>query len=613
MISTPAIRSAGIPIEKAGGLPPLRAAAATPSAAPDRIIGSLSADLSRMLRPQAAYRWLLPSLGAITPQYIESTLRGALAGNHVQAWELFDLMLDTWPELVSCANELTEGVQGRKIVFEPFCEEDEEPTDDAARKCKVVSAALRRMRPDPAADENDLDGTVKDIMSGWFMGQVVLETNWDAGYGSEELNILNSATLGPITAPRSTFWVHPVCYAWNMEGRLGLRQELGAMRATTRDAKQKATVGNLWNSTTFQPRPTDILEFPPEKFLVAIHKSKSGTALGGSMLRPLAWWWCASNFSADWLLNLSQLFGIPFRWVNYDPSLPDPLKNELDAMMQNMGSSGWARFPQGTELKFLEAGKGGENSPQDALLDRCDRYARLLILGQTLSGGQSASKGGGKAFGAVESAVKTQRIDAACKYVAGVLNTQLVPSVVRLNFNNAEELPTVKFMDEREGGLEDSQRDQTLATAGLKIGVNYLRKKYDIPEPEEDEETIGGQAEPAPTIPGAELKLGEVKPAAEDAEAVEEIGALQAKAVETEAAQKTEIADTLHDMLLPLLKRLEAIANVDDGAIQQHMIEKLLKDFPQIADAIKADDSLAKKLNPQLSQALIAGLTQKTP
>ena len=62
-------------------------------------------------------------------------------------------------------------------------------------------------------------------------------------------------------------------------------------------------------------------------------------------------------------------------------------------------------------MEMKEAGKnGGDHSPQGELLDRADRYARLLLLGQTMSGSQDASKGGGKAFGSVESDVKTQRI-----------------------------------------------------------------------------------------------------------------------------------------------------------------------------------------------------------
>src|SRR5882724_9970087 len=51
--------------------------------------------LQRILRPQARYNWLMPSIGSITPMYIETVLNGALAGNHVQQYELFDLMLRT--------------------------------------------------------------------------------------------------------------------------------------------------------------------------------------------------------------------------------------------------------------------------------------------------------------------------------------------------------------------------------------------------------------------------------------------------------------------------------------------------------------------------------------
>ncbi|MEP6672460.1 MAG: BPSL0067 family protein, partial [Chthoniobacter sp.] len=46
-------------------------------------------------------------------------------------------------------------------------------------------------------------------------------------------------------------------------------------------------------------------------FLIAQCKTKSGSVLGGALLRPLVWWWCAANFSADWLLKFAELFGIP--------------------------------------------------------------------------------------------------------------------------------------------------------------------------------------------------------------------------------------------------------------------------------------------------------------
>lgn len=455
---------------------PAPAASPAPVAAPVPVITS---ELGRILRPQAAYRWLLPSLAAITPQYVEMVLRGALAGNHVQQWELFDLMLDTWPELSACAQELTDAVTGMQPVFTPFVEEGEKPTDAAMEKSRLISTALRSMRPKACADENDFDGTIRDLVDGWFRGVTALEIDW---------RVAPMGRLGQVVSPRATFWVHPVCFAWSAQGELGLRN----------DAQGRIPGAG---STSAQPLPTSVMPFPDHKFLVGIHKAKSGTALGGSLLRPLAWWWCAANFASDWVLNLAQVFGLPFRWANYDPNAPQDTINAICSMLQNMGSAGWAAFPAGTTLELKETPGGSDHSPQGELLDRADRYARLLILGQTMSGSHGTmGKGGGQAFGAVEEGVKEKRAASCAKYVAGVINNQLIPSILELNYGESSEAPTVAFMNEKEGSLQEAQRDKELAAAGLRIGVNFLRQKYGIPEPDEDEEVIGGAKDPEPAV-----------------------------------------------------------------------------------------------------------------
>jgi hypothetical protein len=62
-----------------------------------------------------------------------------------------------------------------------------------------------------------------------------------------------------------------------------------------------------------------------------------------------------------------------------------------------------------------------------------------------------------------------------------------------LNYGDTEEAPEIRFLEEEEAGLIEAQRDEVLSRAGLEIGVDFLRKKYGIPEPAEGEETIGGQ------------------------------------------------------------------------------------------------------------------------
>ena len=316
----------------------------------------LSRDLGRILRPQAAYRWLLPQLAAMTPQYLEMVLRGALAGNHVQAWELFDLMEDTSPRLLKNLNELKRAVLGLDWEIVPWQEEDQPPTSSARDKARLVSAALRSLRPEPQADENDLRGTIYDLLDAWGKGQSVLEVDWE---------IRDAGGSGQIVAPRATYWVHPTCYAWSLEGRLGLRLELSRNLEPGRGSSAPGSLmPGVWQNTTMQPLPSAVGQFPPHKFLISICKAKSGTALGGALLRPLAWWWGAANFSGDWLMKLAQIFGLPLRWANYDAGTPQATIDGICSMLQNMGSSGWAAFPEGTTLDLKEASRTAETSPQ---------------------------------------------------------------------------------------------------------------------------------------------------------------------------------------------------------------------------------------------------------
>ncbi|MEP6668325.1 MAG: DUF935 family protein, partial [Chthoniobacter sp.] len=134
--------------------------------------------LATIIRPQARERWLLPQVAAITPTYIEMTLRGALAGAHIPQWELFNLMEDTWPRLRKNVLELKMAVRSRRPVFEAYRDEDAEESPTATERMKLVSAALRHMQPDPAADEGAFDDLVTDILDAWFKGVSVLEIDW---------------------------------------------------------------------------------------------------------------------------------------------------------------------------------------------------------------------------------------------------------------------------------------------------------------------------------------------------------------------------------------------------------------------------------------------------
>lgn len=478
-------------------------------------VRNLSPSLASILRPQAAYRWLLPYLASITPQYIESILRGALAGNHVQAWELFDLMIDSDPEIAACVSEYLEGLISKKVMFEPYHEEDEEPSPEAQEKCKLVNAAIRNMRPHPDADENDLNGVVRDIIFSRFHGQSLLEIDWFDTYGTGQLNIKNIKGIGNVLCPRSTFWVHPVCYAWDMNGRLGLRTVLGDLARETQwaETSKLGKVGSMveppaWNWITSQPRPSNLTEFPPNKFIISIFKSKSGTGLSACVLRSIAWWWCASNFCGDWLLNYAQLFGIPFRKATYQPSTPEPVKTEIRQMLQACGSAGYILLPDTADVEFMEGGNAGANSPQAFLFNFADSQKRKVILHQTMTGGahDSMGKGGGKAFGEVEDDTKSQCINAGAEHVASIINLQLIPYILTLNYGEGGDMeaPVCSLVDDDTGNKADADILQSVSQL-IDVPASHVHRLFRIPKPQEGEEIAGQDVGAA----GKQMKIQE--------------------------------------------------------------------------------------------------------
>jgi phage gp29-like protein len=456
---------------------------------------SPSSPLSRIVRPEAALRWRSTTTSWWTPQMVETTLRGAFAGDLQSQWELFDLMEDTWPRLAKDLAEVKRAVCSRKWKVEPWEEEEEAPSDEAKARASLVSNAVWTCRPNVAADERDFPGVIFDLLDAWGKGLSVAEILWEQR---------DAGKLGQIIAPRGFAWVGPNNYGVDKDGVLKLR------------------AGNS-QSSIFNSQST-FTDFPEHKFLLGICKARTAHFTGAALLRPLAWWWAASNFSADWLLNLAQIFGLPIRWASYDPNASDAQVAKICDMLENMGSAGWAAFPAGTQLELKEPSKSGENYPQSAILDRADAQCDLLILGQTGTseiGGAGKSAGGSFAATKVHASVRDEIIEAATEWVENVLNGQLIPAILTLNFGDTSEAPEFcgePDVEEDRKALAD--RDAVLMDRGVGMPKKWFYARHDIPLPQPDEEVITKPApQPAPGLPlpaGEGRGEGEQPPAQND-------------------------------------------------------------------------------------------------
>jgi len=360
-------------------------------------------------------------------------------------------------------NQLKRSVQALHWKVEPWAEEDESPTPEAIERAALVSRLAWTMRPRIEQQEVGFEGLIYDLLDGWAKGVSVVELGWE---------LRQDRKFGQVFAPRAAWWIGPHNYGWSTEGWLGLR-------APDQNSRRGL-----------------VQEFPPDKCLISIGRAKTGHPLTGALLRPLAWWWCASNFSADSMLNLMQVFGLPLRWAQYDANAPQAVIDAVCAMLENMGSAAWAAFPAGTQLELKEPTKGSESYPQVSILDRADRQVDLLILGS--SGTMDVAEKGTQALGTVHQEVQADVVMSAADFVASVLNLQLVPSILRLNYGDDEEAPEFCPEPKRiEDQKANAERDAILLSQGVAMPKSWFYERHQVPIPAEGEEVLEGRVPPA--------------------------------------------------------------------------------------------------------------------
>lgn len=513
-----------------------------------------------------------PLAATYTPSYIEQLLRGAIAGNHVQQWELFDLMEDTWPRLVKNLNQLKRSVIQLEWDLETWAEEDAPPSDSAEERRKLVSTAVWGMQPAADTDGSAFEDIIYDVLDAWAKGLSVIELGWE---------VRDAGALGQIVAPKEGWWVHPQNYAWGTTNRLGL----------------------------VIPGSQNLDPFPEDKFLIARCKAKTGQLSGNALLRALAFWWSAANFNQSWLLNFAQIFGLPIRWASYDPNQPG-LLDKVSDMLENMGSAAWGAFPTGTTLDLKEPMKTGTDNPQITILDRADKNCDLLILGQSgtteISG--PGKTGGSNAANEVLAGVEWKFVKAAADFAAGVLNRQLIPAILRLNYNqDATDAPWFSpHLEEQDDEKANAERDEILMRSGVAMPKKWFYGRHNIPLPQAGEEVI---AAPSPLNPNLNLNpSAEGEPAAATLQASRRGAVTQAKLLDNTLEKLTGVEARWLGEVKPFFHELMAAAQsrrITDAEFIA-VLERSQKRMPELFARIKHQE-LEAALYAALSAATVNG------
>lgn len=541
-----------------------------------------SGDFDPIVAPKAQDRLLELIEREQLPGDVRDTLAGALTGDLQRQQLLFQAMIDTWPRLQKNLSEVFREVKKAPWSFDPYCERGEEPKDSAIEKAALAEKSLQDMTPRPAYGERGNKGLIEDLAFGYFSGHQVVELRWSQKYDS--------------ICPRAAKVCPPRFYGYPIETE-------GEDR--------------LMFSPDGQYYGTNYVDFPEHRFLLAINSGHPGHQSIAAPLRALTGYWLAATFGLKWLLQFSQLYGVPFRWANYsDPND----KAKVCSMLETIGSSGWGAFPENTKLNFVDASKSASSLPQKELIEMADRQCDTFILGQTLTTDVGSS--GSRALGEVHEGVRSGVIEGVAEFVADILNEQMLPSLIQLNYGDASEIPTIRADFERSRNEKEmAERDRVLfKDMGLPVEKSWLHERHRVPAPDPESDDL---FQPSPDGAQGELET-EASLASHETEGRLETLPVQVKASEEDFSTTIDklSANVLEDLtgvtqewvkpVKPFFDRLAALAmskNVTDEDFTKALIEAQSQ-LPELFDSLNVE-VLQDSLDAAIGTAMLAGSVER--
>jgi phage gp29-like protein len=398
------------------------------------------------------------------PNDVEGILYSAIVGDLYWQDQLWSLMVDTWPRLQTNLGKLKQSVSSMEFAVTPYADADDEPTPSALEKADFVKTALFGMHGDVAFQQHDFKETLEDIVDSIVAGFTVMEVYWEQRDGG--------------IMPECTRWLPARYYRYPYV---------------------LDDVDRLMLNPSGMLGGTQLVDFPPYKFLVCIKQSHANHPVFTAPMRTLSAWWIASRFGLEWFMTYAQLFGIPNRIAYYQPG-DDVVYQKLVQMMRQSAAATWGVYPKGTEIHIdAAAGSASGHLPQERLIDEADKVCDIMLLGQTLTT-EVRESGGNRALGTVHRKVMDEVMEAAAKYAAKIITTQIIPGIVIYNFGEATEFPTLAPVVNSPIDLFNLAQAYNILFNQMKIPVlnKELYARIEFTPPEDDDDVYQPPAAPQP-------------------------------------------------------------------------------------------------------------------
>ena len=392
---------------------------------------------------------------------------------------LYATMLHDWDVLQKDTDSIEKAVRSLDWSLSPYVKKGEKVSAQAQQVAQVVEDALWRRTPQKLGTyAHSFIQLLGAIVHAEFRGQNVHRIVWQ-----------NDGTL---IYPAAFVQLPPQFLRWEVEpGKPDL-------------------LLHVPDGETATPVP-----FKPYQFIVALNNTGPDHPLYNATYYGLVAWFSAAKNGLGWFMQYAEQHHLPKPVFHYDNDEDrEQLIRDLQQdrvinafLLYGDRQVEWASAPTGTTM------------PQKELLELAEAHCHKAMLGQTLTSDTSKS-GGSLAQAKVHAGVQADEVMKHAEFVADVINRQLIPAIVHLNFGKVEgmPLPELRFkLPQAAANIERAQFwSQVMAIPGMSVVKSEVYDSLGIAMPSDDDEVLETPSQQDAGLAGMLQGFGQEPPAGSD-------------------------------------------------------------------------------------------------
>lgn len=362
--------------------------------------------------------------------------RASWGGIVAETDRLYSTMLHDWDALQKDCNDIEKAVKCLDWSVTPYVEKGAEVTPEAERAAKVVEAALWKQDAVPPGEYGHnfvqlLGVLCHAIWRGQNVHQIVWRNNGELVYPARFEQLL------------------PQFLRWEMK------------------PGEKDRLLLVPDGEACDPKP-----FPMYQFIVALNNSGPDHPLYNATYYSLVAWFCAFKKGLGWFMQFCERHGLPKPVIHYDN--PED-KESLIAQLNDQRVINAILLEGDRQIEWASVPASGQSLPQRELLSIAEAACHKAILGQTLT----SDAGGSYAQAKVHAGVQADTVLRYAEYVADIINTQLIPAIIHLNFGHTN-VPMPELRCKLPQSVANIERAQFWAQVLQIPGMSVLKSEvYD--------------------------------------------------------------------------------------------------------------------------------------